>query len=99
MCFSYRTGQQFKTRGLNMTSNLKVILSAVGVAALVTSPALAKSHVRTSPVAPTVVPADARALATPYAAHPLITPYAPDVREPTHESAGPSPDFQLGSEK
>jgi hypothetical protein len=82
-----------------MTSNLKVILSAVGVAALVTSPALAKSHVRTNHVAPAAVPADAHAAVTPYAAQPLVTPYAPDVREPAHETAGPSPDFQLGSEK
>jgi hypothetical protein len=82
-----------------MTSNFKVILSAIGVAALVTSPALANSHVRTNHVAPLAVPADAHASAAPYAAHPLVTPYAPDVREPAHETAGPSPDFQLGSEK
>jgi hypothetical protein len=30
----------------NMTSNLKIILSAIGVAALLASPAMAKSHVR-----------------------------------------------------
>jgi hypothetical protein len=82
-----------------MTSNLKVILSAIGVVALVTSPALAKSHVRTNHVAPAAVPADARADVTPAARHPLVTPYAPDVPEPAHETAGPSPDFQLGSEK
>jgi hypothetical protein len=78
-----------------MTSNLKVILSAVGVAALVTSPALAKSHVRTNHV----VPADARAYVTPNAGHSLVTPYSPDVPQPAHETVGQSPDFQLGSEK
>ena len=82
-----------------MTSNLKVILSAVGVAALVTSPALAKSHVRTNPVAPAVVPFDAHASATPYAGHALVTPYAPDLPQSAHERPGQSPDFQLGSEK
>jgi hypothetical protein len=82
-----------------MTSNLKVILSAVGVAALVASPALAKSHVRTNYVAPAAVPADAHASVAPYAAQPLVTPYGANVPEPAHETAGPSPDFQLGSEK
>jgi hypothetical protein len=82
-----------------MASNLKVILSAVGVAALVASPALAKSHVRTNPAAPAAVPAYGQASVTPPAAHPLVTPYAPNVPEPTHETVGPSPDFQLGSEK
>jgi hypothetical protein len=83
-----------------MTSNLKVILSAVGVAALVASPALAKSHVRTNYVAPAAVPADAQAYVTPNAGrHPLVTLYAPDVPQPAHETASQSPDFQLGSEK
>ena len=82
-----------------MTSNLKAILSAVGVAALVTSPALAKSHVRTNHVAPAAVPADAHAYVAPNATHQLVTPYAPDVPQPAHETAGQSPDFQLGSEK
>jgi hypothetical protein len=45
------------------------------------------------------VPADAHASVAPNAAQPLVTPYGPDVREPAHETAGPSPDFQLGSEK
>jgi hypothetical protein len=82
-----------------MTSNLKVILSAVGVAALVISPALAKSHVRTNHVAPAAVPADAHGYVTPNAGHPLVTPYAPDLPQSAHETAGQSPDFQLGSEK
>ena len=81
-----------------MTSNLKVILSAVGVAALVTSPALAKSHVRTSHVAPVAFPADAHAYVTPKAGHPVVTPYAPDLPQQPHETAGQNPDFQLGGE-
>ncbi len=76
-----------------------MILSAVGVAALVTSPALAKPHVRTNHVAPAAVPADAHAYVTPNAGHPLVTPYAPDVLQRPHETAGENPDFQLGSEK
>jgi hypothetical protein len=82
-----------------MTSNLKGILSAVGVAALLASPAVAKSHVRTHHVAPATVPADAQAYAPAYVAHPLVTPYAPNVQQPAHETPGPNPDFQLGSEK
>ena len=81
-----------------MTSNLKVILSAVGFAALVTSPALAKSHVRTSHVAPVAFPADAHAYVTPKAGHPVVTPYAPDLPQQPHETAGQNPDFQLGGE-
>lgn len=82
-----------------MTSNLKAILSAVGVAALVTSPALAKSHVRTNHVAPAAVPADARASVTPNGAHQLVTPYAADVPQRAHEPAGENPDFQLGGSR
>ena len=81
-----------------MTSNLKVILSAVGVAALVASPAMAKSHARAQYVGP-AVPADAHAYVSPYGQHPLVTPYAPNLPQPAHETAGPNPDFQLGSEK
>ena len=82
-----------------MTSNLKGILSAVGVAALLASPAMAKSHVRTNHVAPVAVPADAQGYAPQYAAHPVVTPYAPNVPQAPHEMPGPNPDFQLGSEK
>jgi hypothetical protein len=85
-----------------MTSNLKVILSAVGVAALVASPAMAKSHAQTNQV----VPADARGAATPYAASVatpyagrVVTPYAPNLPERSHEMPGPAADFQLGGEK
>ncbi len=87
-----------------MPSNLKAILSAVGVAALVASPVMAKSHAHTNQV-----PADARGAATPYAAgvavpyayapHQLVTPYAPNLPERAHEMPGQSPDFQLGGEK
>jgi hypothetical protein len=82
-----------------MTSNLKVILSAVGVAVLVTSPALAKSHVRTSHVAPAAVPAYGQSAVTPNAPHQLVTPYAPDVPQRPHENAGENPDFQLSGER
>jgi hypothetical protein len=82
-----------------MTSNLKVILSAIGVAALVTSPALAKSHVRTNQVAPAAVPAYGQASVTPNAPHQLVTPYAPDVQQRPHETAGENPDFQLAGER
>src|SRR5258708_8060224 len=75
-----------------MTSNLKVILSAVGVAALVTSPALAKSHVRTNHVAPAAVPADAHAYVTPNAPYHFVTPYAPDVPQRPHATTGDNPD-------
>jgi hypothetical protein len=92
-------GNNSKREGLDMTSNLKVILSAVGVAALVTSPALAKPPVRTNQAAPAAVTAYGLGAVTPNAARPLVTPYAPNVREPAHETVGPSPDFQLGSEK
>ncbi len=86
-----------------MTSNLKAILSAVGVAALVASPVMAKSHVHTNQV----VPADARGaatlyaagVATPYAGRQTVTPYAPNLPERAQEMPGQSPDFQLGGEK
>jgi len=73
-----------------MTSNLKVILSAVGVAALAASPAMAKSHVRTHHVAP----AYGQVYTTPY-----VTPYAPNLPQQAHEMPGQPPDFQLGGEK
>jgi hypothetical protein len=87
-----------------MTSNLKVVLSAVAVAALAASPAMANSHVRANHF----VPADARASATPYvapqlgspyAAHQLVTPYGATLPERAHEMPGPAADFQLGGEK
>jgi hypothetical protein len=79
-----------------MTSNLKMMLSAVAVAALAASPAMANSHVRANPF----VPADARAsAATPYVDHQFVTPYGAALQESAHERPGPAPDFQLGGEK
>jgi hypothetical protein len=88
-----------------MTSNLKVMLSAVAVAAFAASPATANSYVRSNHF----VPADAHASATtPYVAHQrvtpfgaqqLVTPYGADLRERPHEMPGPAADFQLGGEK
>jgi hypothetical protein len=79
-----------------MTSNLKVILSAVGVAALVASPAMAKSHGR----APHVAPAYGQVYTTPpYAGRQLVTPYGANLPEHGHEMPGQAPDFQLGGEK
>jgi hypothetical protein len=87
-----------------MTSNLKVMLSAIAVAVVAASPAMANSHVRANHS----VPADARAsatpyvahrLVTPYVAHQLVTPYGAALPEASHEMPGPAPDFQLGGEK
>jgi hypothetical protein len=79
-----------------MTSNLKMMLSAVAVAALAASPAMANSHVRANPF----VPADARAsAATPYVDHQFVTPYGAALRESAHERPGQAADFQLGGEK
>jgi hypothetical protein len=81
-----------------MTSNLKVILSAVGVAALAASPAMAKSHVRHHFVPG--VPAYGQVYTTPpYAGRQVVTPYGANAREPAHEMPGQSHDFQLGAEK
>lgn len=77
-----------------MTPNLKVILSAAGVAALVASPANAKSHVRTHDVAPY-----GQIYTTPYAARQVVTPYGADTPTAPHETPGPSHDFELGGEK
>jgi hypothetical protein len=80
-----------------MTSNLKVIVSAMGVAALLASPAMAKTeHHRTVPSLVNV-PADAHASASTNGS--LVTVYAPDVRVQAHPSSTVNPDFQLSSEK
>jgi hypothetical protein len=81
-----------------MTPNLKVILSAAGVAALVASPALAKSHVRTHYLAP-AVPAYGQVYTTPYAERQVVAPYGADTPTAPHEMPGPSHHFQLGGEK
>jgi hypothetical protein len=85
---------------LNMTSNLKVMLSALGVAALLASPAMAKSHARTHRAAPSIVnvPYDARASVQPYASAPVVTVYAPDLPTQPHRNGGLNPDFQLNHE-
>jgi hypothetical protein len=69
---------------LNMTRNAKVILSAVGIAAALASPAMARTHVRTAPPAPHGAP--------------VQTVYAPDVPVSPHGTSI-NPDFQLGSER
>jgi hypothetical protein len=78
-----------------MTSNLKVMLFTVAVAALAASPTMANPYVRTNHL-----PADARAsVATPYVPHQLVTPYGAALPERAHEVPGPAADFQLGGEK
>jgi hypothetical protein len=81
-----------------MTSNLKVMLSALGVAALLGSPAMAKSHARTQQAAPAIVnvPYDARASVQPYA--PAVTVYAPNLPTQPHRNGSLNPDFQLNHE-
>ena len=81
-----------------MKSNLNVILSAVGVAALLASPALAKTerHQQTAPSL-VIVPGDAHASASPNAS--AVTVYAPDVKVQAHPASSLNPDFQLGSER
>jgi hypothetical protein len=51
-----------------MNTSLKIILSAVGVAAMLASPAMAKSHARThyAPRALSNIPYDARGSVEPY---------------------------------
>jgi hypothetical protein len=78
-----------------MTTNLKLILSAVGVAALLASPAMAKSRHH----ALANVPSDVRAET--YAPAPSYAPaasgqrvYAPDLPLPAHHSDF-NPDFQI----
>jgi hypothetical protein len=69
--------------------NMKVMLSAVGVAALLASPALAKTARR----APVPVQTETRAPAP----HAAVTPYAVDVSGRT--SHGLNPDFQNSGDK
>ena len=81
-----------------MTSNLKVILSAVGVAALLASPAMAKP-VHHQQAAPSTVniPADARASVERNT--PAQQVYSPDVRVQPNQDGDLNRDFQLGGEK
>ena len=83
-----------------MTTNLKVILSAVGVAALLASPAMAKTvrhhHAARSTV---YVPSDARASVVPYGYGYGAAeggPYTPSIPTPA-PSHGFNRDFQAGS--
>jgi len=81
-----------------MAPNLKAILSAVGVAALVASPAVAKTHRPSQPTPSlTSVPADVQASIRQNA--PLVTPYAADLKVQANSTSSINPDFQLGSEK
>jgi hypothetical protein len=67
-----------------MTKNVKVIISAVGIAAALASPVMAKTHRQATGPAPRDVQAQ--------------TVYAPDVPVLPH-STGLNRDFQLGSER
>jgi hypothetical protein len=73
-----------------MKANLKVILSAVGVAALLASPAMAK---QARPAKVSAVPSDARASVAPYGLNEggPYTPSMPASRNNTNR------DFQNGS--
>jgi DMSO/TMAO reductase YedYZ molybdopterin-dependent catalytic subunit len=73
-----------------MKANLKVILSAVGVAALLASPAMAK---QTRHAKVLVVPSDARASVAPYTLN-EGGPYTPSMSTTRY---GTSRDFQNGS--
>jgi hypothetical protein len=79
---------------LNMRTNLKVILSAVGVAALLASPAMAKT-VRHPHAAPSTVyiPSDARGSVGSFGAT-EGGPYTPSMPTALH---GLSRDFQNGN--
>ena len=78
-----------------MRTNLKVILSAVGVAALLASPAMAKTVRHDTARSTVYVPNDARASVAPYGYWAneggTYTPSAPATR------GGLSRDFQDGS--
>jgi hypothetical protein len=75
-----------------MRTNLKVILSAVSVAALLASPAMAKTERHHAAPSTVYIPSDARGSVAPYGA--TVGPYSPDAPTPTH---GLNPDFQDGS--
>jgi hypothetical protein len=79
---------EFQRTRLNM--NLKVILSAVGAAALLAAPAVAKTrHVPPAPVQADRAPAP----------HAAVTPYAADLPVPAHKVNGVNPDFQSSPDK
>jgi hypothetical protein len=69
-----------------MTSNTKAILSAAGIATVLATPVMAKTHHRAA-VQHTYV--------APYGNGQVQTPYAPDLPQAAHNN-GINPDFQLG---
>ena len=73
-----------------MKANLKVILSVIGVAALLASPAMAKQE---RPAKLLVVPSDARASAAPYGLN-EGGPYTPSIPTSRYDR---NRDFQNGS--
>jgi DMSO/TMAO reductase YedYZ molybdopterin-dependent catalytic subunit len=73
-----------------MKANLKVILSVVGVAALLASPAMAKQM---RPAKVLAVPSDARASVAPYGVN-EGGPYTPSVPSSRYNT---NRDFQNGS--
>jgi len=76
-----------------MNTNMKVMLSALGVAALLVAPAMAYTVPQRN-VAPSAgyIPYDARASVAPYGTF-EGGPYTPSQPAPTH---GVNPDFQSG---
>lgn len=81
-----------------MTSNLKAIFSAVSVAALIASPAMAKTKRHEQPAPSTIgVPADAQASIN--ALTPFVTPYSADLKVRENPTNSVNPDFQLGGDK
>jgi hypothetical protein len=86
---------------LNMTSNLKLILSAVGVAALLASPAMAKAHARNHAAAIKTlqnVPADTRAESYTPSTGWTQKVYSAEAPVPAHHGSI-NPDFQLGGDR
>jgi hypothetical protein len=84
-----------KVRGLNMTSYLKVVLSAAGAVALIASPVLAKTaHHRTTHAYGQSVPAYGQPVAESPVQRQFVTPYGANLRQPA-ESSSVNPDFQV----
>ena len=82
-----------------MTSNLKLVLSAVGVVALVASPAMAKPRNHDAIRALQNVPADTRAAVDTYAPSSTYQKvYGADLAVPAHHGSI-NPDFQLGADR
>jgi hypothetical protein len=73
--------------------NVKVMLSAVGVAALLASPAVAKTAHRQGTSTQVVVPAERANV-------PAVSPYGADVPQPAHKPInGLNPDFQINPDR